>query len=155
MDKRLYVPLPTASERTSILTAVARNSAISELVDFKLIAENDRCNGFSGADMTALLREAGLAVLRELPRVLTTGSSATSTCSNITTRSDKEEDVEGGVEGENVKKDEDVKIKPTGKLEMLPRHFEFALSKVRPSVSADDRKRYARMREKIEDERSS
>jgi len=33
-------------------------------VDLTVIATNSRANGYSGADCAALLREAGLAVLR-------------------------------------------------------------------------------------------
>jgi ribosome biogenesis ATPase len=144
LDKKLYVPLPTASERTSILSAVARFSTISKEVDFRLIAEDERCDGFSGADMTALLREAGLAVLRELPRVTTAGSIGASSSSLASTSSSTNSSSVAAAAAEKLPM----------KLEMLPRHFEYALSKVKPSVNKADRERYAAMRDKIEKDTS-
>eukprot|EP00604_Paraphysomonas_vestita_P000370 CAMPEP_0174826166 /NCGR_PEP_ID=MMETSP1107-20130205/43602_1 /TAXON_ID=36770 /ORGANISM="Paraphysomonas vestita, Strain GFlagA" /LENGTH=332 /DNA_ID=CAMNT_0016058735 /DNA_START=1310 /DNA_END=2308 /DNA_ORIENTATION=- len=66
LGKLLYVPLPSATDRSSILAAICRKVAIdSENVNFDLIASDSRAEGFSGADLAALLREAGLAVMSE------------------------------------------------------------------------------------------
>lgn len=65
LDKLLFVPLPTPEDRVSILRALAANIALAEDVDFESIGMSARANGFSGADCAALLREAGLAVLKE------------------------------------------------------------------------------------------
>jgi SpoVK/Ycf46/Vps4 family AAA+-type ATPase len=35
-------------------------------VDLSTVGEDPRCEGFSGADMTALVREASMAALRQL-----------------------------------------------------------------------------------------
>jgi ribosome biogenesis ATPase len=67
----LYVPLPLPEDRLSILTALSRTVKLSGDVDLKLIAHDTRADGYSGADCAALLREAGLAVLRDLPRTTT------------------------------------------------------------------------------------
>jgi ribosome biogenesis ATPase len=64
LDKLLYVPLPTADDRVSILRALAVNVALDTDVDLDKIGRSPRANGYSGADCAALLREAGLAVLK-------------------------------------------------------------------------------------------
>ena len=66
LDKLLYVPLPGPDDRESILRAlVARGVRLSPDVDLGSVAHDPRAAGFSGADCAALLREAGLAVLRD------------------------------------------------------------------------------------------
>jgi ribosome biogenesis ATPase len=66
LDKLLYVPLPSPEDRASILTALASNIQIDyETVDLAAIGKSGRAEGYSGADCAALLREAGLAVLKE------------------------------------------------------------------------------------------
>lgn len=65
LDKLLYVPLPTPAERVSILRALASNVTLSDDVNLEEIGSSHRAEGFSGADCAALLREAGLAVLKE------------------------------------------------------------------------------------------
>ncbi|GAX13461.1 ribosome biogenesis ATPase [Fistulifera solaris] len=65
LDKLLYVPLPTPEDRVSILKALSSNIALADDVDFEVIGMSTRANGYSGADCAALLREAGLAVLKE------------------------------------------------------------------------------------------
>lgn len=65
LDKLLYVPLPTPDERVSILQALSANVKLGEDVDIKQIGLSNRATGYSGADCAALLREAGLAVIKE------------------------------------------------------------------------------------------
>jgi ribosome biogenesis ATPase len=65
LDKLLYVPLPTPDDRVSIIKALSSNVRFGNDVDLDKIARSDRADGYSGADCAALLREAGLAVLKE------------------------------------------------------------------------------------------
>jgi len=65
LDKLLYVPLPSPDDRLSILRALSAKVKLAADVDLYAIAHNPHANGFSGADCAALLREAGLAVLRD------------------------------------------------------------------------------------------
>jgi ribosome biogenesis ATPase len=65
LDKLLYVPLPSAEERVSILQALAAKVTLGEDVDLSQIGRSARAEGYSGADCAALLREAGLAVMKE------------------------------------------------------------------------------------------
>ena len=61
----LYVPLPTPDDRVAILRAISHNVKLAADVDLEKIGRNHRAEGYSGADCAALLREAGLAVLKE------------------------------------------------------------------------------------------
>lgn len=65
LDKLLYVPLPTSAERVSILRTLGAKVTLSDDVDLEAIGNSSRAEGYSGADLAALLREAGLAVLKE------------------------------------------------------------------------------------------
>jgi ribosome biogenesis ATPase len=65
LDKLLYVPLPTPEDRVSILKAISGGINLSPDVDLGAIGTSDQAEGYSGADCAALLREAGLAVLKE------------------------------------------------------------------------------------------
>jgi hypothetical protein len=65
LDKLLYVPLPTPDDRVSILKALSGKMRLAPDVDLSKIGRSARAVGYSGADCAALLREAGLAVLKE------------------------------------------------------------------------------------------
>ncbi|EGZ24816.1 hypothetical protein PHYSODRAFT_554855 [Phytophthora sojae] len=65
LDKLLYVPLPQASERHQILKTICAKCALAPSVQLEAIAADPRCEGFSGADLSALVREAGITALRE------------------------------------------------------------------------------------------
>jgi len=65
LDKLLYVPLPSADDRVSILTALSTKVKFGSDVVLDSIGRSHKADGFSGADCAALLREAGLAVLKE------------------------------------------------------------------------------------------
>jgi ribosome biogenesis ATPase len=61
----LYVPLPTPHDRVSILKALSSEIKLAADVNLETIGHHRRAEGYSGADCAALLREAGLAVLKE------------------------------------------------------------------------------------------
>ncbi|KAG7390209.1 hypothetical protein PHYBOEH_007060 [Phytophthora boehmeriae] len=64
LDKLLYVPLPQASERLQILKTITAKCSLAPSVELEVIAADPRCEGFSGADLSALVREAGITALR-------------------------------------------------------------------------------------------
>ncbi|KAJ0394969.1 hypothetical protein P43SY_010125 [Pythium insidiosum] len=66
LDKLLYVPLPVPEDRVQILKTLTKASRLDPSVDLAAIAMDPRCEGFSGADLSALSREAGIAALREI-----------------------------------------------------------------------------------------
>jgi ribosome biogenesis ATPase len=64
----LYVGFPGPVDRVDILRAVTRGGTRPSLgadVDLAALGSDPRCEGFSGADMTALVREASMAALRQ------------------------------------------------------------------------------------------
>ena len=64
LDKLLYVELPVASERHEIMSTLCRHTPLAEEVSLEAVAADARCEGFSGADLASLIREAGVAALR-------------------------------------------------------------------------------------------
>ncbi|CEO97864.1 hypothetical protein PBRA_005978 [Plasmodiophora brassicae] len=64
LDKILYVPLPSASDRAAILSRHLRRVPLDANVNVADIAADARCDGFSGADLASLAREASLCALK-------------------------------------------------------------------------------------------
>jgi ribosome biogenesis ATPase len=117
LDKLLYVPLPSPDDRYSILQALSATVNIASDVNLHTIAHDPRANGYSGADCAALLREAGLAVLRD----------------GILSKSQPQV-------GDNV---EDEESRP---LQITSNHFQYAFNHVLPSVSKKDQARYDKLK---------
>ncbi len=67
LDKALYVPLPEAAARARILATLARKTPLAADVDLNALAQDECTQGFSGADLGALLREAAVSVLKVKP----------------------------------------------------------------------------------------
>lgn len=66
LDKILYVGLPEAADRVDILKALTKNGSKPELgadVDFAEIAA--MTDGYTGADLAGLVRQASLQTLKE------------------------------------------------------------------------------------------
>jgi ribosome biogenesis ATPase len=62
------VGFPGPADRVDILRAVTRNGTRPRLasdVQLEAVGADPRCHGFSGADMTALVREASMSALRQ------------------------------------------------------------------------------------------
>ncbi|XP_032408522.1 nuclear valosin-containing protein-like isoform X3 [Xiphophorus hellerii] len=67
LDKTLYVGLPCAADRHAILLTVTKGGTRPQLepdVRLEEVAFDERCNSFSGADLTALVREASVNALK-------------------------------------------------------------------------------------------
>jgi ribosome biogenesis ATPase len=117
--------LPTPDDRASILKALSANVNLSSDVNVEELAKSKRADGFSGADCAALLREAGLAVLRD----------------HALDRIRRRENNSGG----------DGDKKP---LQITRKHFDYAFDHVMPSVSKADQKKYDKMRDQMARARS-
>lgn len=63
LDQLIYIPLPDKPSRSSIIKAVLRKSPVAGNVNLDFLAE--KCDGFSGADMTELCQRATKAAIRE------------------------------------------------------------------------------------------
>lgn len=67
LDKLLYVPLPSKEDRLSILQTITKDLPLIKEGDLiNLEAINDKIDGFSGADIAALVREAQLNALKRI-----------------------------------------------------------------------------------------
>ena len=66
LDKLLYVPLPPPDGRVAILKTLTRRTPIAPDVRVDQIALGRSCEGFSGADLAALVREACVAALKSM-----------------------------------------------------------------------------------------
>lgn len=67
LDKTLYIELPTAEERFDILKTLTKvnHTPLAADVDLKEVAESEKCRNFSGADLSLLVREAGVFALKK------------------------------------------------------------------------------------------
>lgn len=63
LDRLIYVPLPSEVGRTEILQAHARGLPLADDVDLGAIARS--CDGFSGADLSSITREAAMSAIRK------------------------------------------------------------------------------------------
>ena len=62
LEKRVYIPLPTEAGRKKLLEINLRNSMVADDVDYNaLAAETD---GYSGADLASVCREAAMMPMR-------------------------------------------------------------------------------------------
>ncbi|KAG7511498.1 nuclear valosin-containing protein-like isoform X1 [Solea senegalensis] len=125
LDKTLYVGLPPPADRHAILLTITKGGTKPQLEDdvsLEEIAFDERCDCFTGADLTALVREASVNALRAfLKSQDSTAATSGHSCSS------------GSVA--------DIRVN---------RHnFEDAFVKVRPSVSKKDQKMYEQLRESL------
>ncbi|XP_023566119.1 nuclear valosin-containing protein-like isoform X2 [Octodon degus] len=68
LDKTLFVGLPPPADRLAILKTITKNGTKPPLdadVNLEAIASDLRCDCYSGADLSALVREASLCALRQ------------------------------------------------------------------------------------------
>ncbi|KAL7525775.1 hypothetical protein ACHAXR_001829, partial [Thalassiosira sp. AJA248-18] len=119
LDKLLYVPLPSPDDRYSILRALSTKIKLGPDVDLHSIAHNHHATGFSGADCAALLREAGLAVLRD------------------------------GVLSRTSHESGDRSVEKETSMQITAHHFRYAFEHVLPSVSKKDQARYDKLRDRM------
>lgn len=67
LDKTLYVGLPPPADRHAILVTITKNGTkplLDSDVNLQEIAHDARCDSFTGADLSALVREACVNALR-------------------------------------------------------------------------------------------
>ncbi|KAL6466352.1 hypothetical protein MHYP_G00241560 [Metynnis hypsauchen] len=124
LDKTLYVGLPPPADRHAILVTITKGGTKPRLesdVSLEAIAHDERCDCFTGADLSALVREASVNALKAH---LCSQTSLTHT--EHTFSSGSVQDIK--VSGQN---------------------FEEAFKKVRPSVSRKDQLMYEKLRESL------
>ncbi|CAF0725507.1 unnamed protein product [Adineta ricciae] len=110
LDKHIYVGLPNAQGRLDILRTITKNGTRPPLasdVNLQLMSDDERCHGYTGADLAALIREASeIAMTDHISKVLPP---------------------------------EDACVHQS--------HLDRAFSKILPSVSETDRRRYEDLRQ--------
>ncbi|KAJ2079047.1 Ribosome biogenesis ATPase rix7 [Coemansia sp. RSA 988] len=114
LDKLLYVELPTSAERADILRTLSKKTPLAPDVNLDMVAADQRCSGFSGADLAGLVREASVTALR-LAVFSRNAAAATAAPDNPA-------------------------------IIVTYEHFEAALQRTAPSVSAADMRRYDSLR---------
>ncbi|PFH51091.1 hypothetical protein AMATHDRAFT_59792 [Amanita thiersii Skay4041] len=133
LDKLLYVDLPSAEERAEIVRTLCRKvplgddndenaDSVSSPTQIREVVEGlvkERCEGYSGADLAAVVREAGVVALKRTLGAL------------------------DRLEGDGAVMSEPAKVVVTAE------DFLKAVDKVGPSVSAAQRKRYETLRNKF------
>ncbi|KAM9938385.1 hypothetical protein OXX80_002113 [Metschnikowia pulcherrima] len=126
LDKTLYIELPSAEERCEILKTItkANHTPLARDVDLHEVAADHRCRNFSGADLSSLVREAGVFALK---KKFFFGQQV------------QELDASGFY----VNNDSDNNI------EVTRDDFMGALSAIKPSVSDKDRARYERLNSRL------
>ncbi|ONH67610.1 Ribosome biogenesis ATPase RIX7 [Cyberlindnera fabianii] len=124
LDKTLFIELPNAQERLDILKTVinVNKTPVADDVDLSAISHDERCRNFSGADLSSMVREAGVIALKKKFFTLKPPSS------------DDQEMTDG---------DSDEQIFVTKD------DFERALNSVKPSVNDRDRAKYERLNKKM------
>ncbi|AAK40524.1 AAA family ATPase [Saccharolobus solfataricus] len=117
-EKLIYVPPPDKRARTEILKVHTRNIALGEDISLEDVAE--KTEGYTGADLAALVREATMRAIRESMKI----------CIDKTNENCKPTDAEC--------RDKTMKecMKVNG-VKVSLRHFEEAMRKVKPSVTQD------------------
>ncbi|XP_019372060.1 PREDICTED: nuclear valosin-containing protein-like isoform X4 [Gavialis gangeticus] len=68
LDKTLYVGLPPPADRFAILKTITKDGTQPPLdtdVNLEVIAYDQRCDCYTGADLSALVREASICALRQ------------------------------------------------------------------------------------------
>ncbi len=142
LDKLLYVDLPAPEERAEIIRTLLAGSGTRSRVpllssrvgdDVAVMVGGPNGDGYSGADLAALVREAGVRALRralgtleEMDRI-SSPSGETGAVGTAADDAGERKDAEGVV--------------------VLLEDFQAAFAKVAPSVSKTQRRRYQALRE--------
>ena len=136
LDKALYVPLPDSRGREDIMRRLTRRTPLAPGSDPCVLAASPACEGFSGADLASLVREAGVCAIREaVERADGEGGGAASVV---------------GVAGEAAATT-DARQPPPQQQRLVVRdaHFRAALRSVGPSVSKRDVRVYDALRSRL------
>jgi len=64
LGKSLFIGLPTSEDRVEIIKMLTNKTPLADDVDVTNLGKDSRCEGFSGADLADLVREAATVALR-------------------------------------------------------------------------------------------
>lgn len=142
LDKLLYVDLPTKEERGEILKTITakmplqRNGARGDEAMLSRLAEDARMQGFSGADLANLAREAAVGALKE---ALRSGRQRLDGVDGQQLEHARGLGDASGVGGSG----------SAVQVVITETHFLEALDKVSPSVNVQQRAKYAQLRSRL------
>lgn len=128
LDQLIYIPLPDLASRVAILKAQLKKSPVDPDVDIEVLARST--HGFSGADLAEICTSASKLAIREA----------------ILATEERTRKVEAGEIEEDDEQDTSSTI--AGNMLITKRHFNFAMSKARRSVSEKDLALYEEFAEK-------
>jgi ribosome biogenesis ATPase len=148
LDKLLYVDLPAPEERAEIIRTLLAGSRTRSRVpllspqvgeDVAVMVRGPNGDGYSGADLAALVREAGVRALRR----------ALGTLEEMDSRPGPGPSGGAGAAAVNADADAGEKKDAVGAVGavVLLEDFQAAFGKVAPSVSKTQRRRYEALRE--------
>jgi len=121
LDKLLYVDLPSPSERFEVLKTHTKRTPIDSTSydEISNIVTSSACDGYSGADIAALVREASALALKSLFSSMSTSGGG------------GDEPMDGG-----------------RNITVTTENFREAAKKTRPSVSREQKLKYERLRDR-------
>lgn len=135
LDRLLYVPFPETEGRREILATHTRRLPLAEDVDLAAIASG--CDGFSGADLSGLVREAAMLAIRSYKDPVTEGTTA----GNAT-------DIAEGTTAGNTTGIAEAAGEPA-RVTVTAEMFAQARQRCSPSVSAEERADYESLRARL------
>lgn len=146
------MPLPSPIDRAAILKALAVKIKLDAGVDLNEIAHSPRAEGYSGADCAALLREAGLAVLRDSILSRKDNLRSVGILTEAPTLKLNEEDTKKEIDTKTVSHESGIitsSISSSFPLRICQMHFDYAFDHVLPSVSEKDKIKYDKLRDRM------
>ena len=133
LDKLLYVPLPDHNDRCSILETITKHLKLDKDIELEKINGDKRMEGFSGADIAALVREAQLHALKRL------------------NEKEKEKINEENQIIKIGKKNNEINEEKEEEFKINMSDFEYSLKNILPSVSLNDKKKYENLKKKLQE----
>jgi transitional endoplasmic reticulum ATPase len=118
LDRHVHVPVPDRDGRRKIIEVHTRDKPLADGVDLDALA--DRTEGYVGADIEALCREASMNASREFIR-----------------------EMEEATDGAEIERS-------LGNVRITHDHFQQALDEVQPSVTDETQKRYEEIESRFE-----
>ena len=118
LDQLIYIPLPDLKSRLAIFKAQLRKAPVDPAVDLEVMARSTY--GFSGADITEICTTASKLAIREA----------------ILAAEERQQKIDAGELEEDDTPDQEAQVE--GIMLIGKRHFNFAMSRARRSVSEKD-----------------
>jgi transitional endoplasmic reticulum ATPase len=130
LDQLIYIPLPDLKSRMAIFKAQLRKAPVDPAIDIEVLARST--HGFSGADIAEICTTASKLAIREA--ILAAEEKA----AQAEASNDDDEDDDDDERADSSKSSNDATNAVGEKMIITKRHFNFAMSRARRSVSEKD-----------------